>query len=217
MIEPKRILFIRRDNIGDLVCTMPLFAALRARYPKAHIALLANTYCAPIVAGNPDLDHIYIYAKAKHLPPMHRPGAYWARIRLVRELRAAHFDYVVLAAASYYARGLEFARWLPNAQVVGFASDSGKRDGIDIALGRDQGPRETEKAHSLPHTLNISDPPPASRLALAPKAIVASHDGLAAYGYKQAIGVHISVRVDKNSWRAGTLCGPDSQKRDAWL
>jgi ADP-heptose:LPS heptosyltransferase len=39
---------------------MPLFAALRARYPKAHIALLANTYCAQIVAGNPDLNRIYI-------------------------------------------------------------------------------------------------------------------------------------------------------------
>ncbi len=35
MTEPKCVLFIRRDNIGDLVCTTPLFGALRARHSKA--------------------------------------------------------------------------------------------------------------------------------------------------------------------------------------
>ena len=28
-----RILIVRRDNIGDLVCTTPLIDALRARFP----------------------------------------------------------------------------------------------------------------------------------------------------------------------------------------
>ena len=33
-------LVVRRDNIGDLVCTTPLIAALRAHYPDAWIAAL---------------------------------------------------------------------------------------------------------------------------------------------------------------------------------
>ena len=37
------ILIIRRDNIGDLVCTTPLIGALRQSYPRAHIAALVNT------------------------------------------------------------------------------------------------------------------------------------------------------------------------------
>ena len=204
MIEPKRILFIGRDNIGDLVCTMPLFAALRARYPKAHIALLANTYCAPIVADNPDLDRVYIYAKAKHLPPTQRPGAYWARVRLVGELRAARFDYVVLAAASYYARGLEFARWLPGAQVVGFASDSGKRDGIDIALGRDQEPRhEVEDLFRLLEPLGITGSPPATRITAEPAYSAPVQAQIrAAFGSVAPLAVHISARHPTNRWHS---------------
>ena len=204
MTEPKRVLFIRRDNIGDLVCTTPLFAALRARYPQAHIALLANTYCAPIVAGNPDLDRVYIYAKAKHLPPIRRPGAYWARIQLVRELRAAHFDYVVLAAASYYARGLEFARWLPGARVVGFASDSGKRDGIDIALRRDQKPRhEVEDLFRLLEPLGVTGNPPATRVTTEPAYSMPVRSQIqTAFGSIAPLAVHISARHPTNRWHA---------------
>ena len=35
-----RILVVRRDNIGDLVCTTPLFAALRRQYPQAWLGAL---------------------------------------------------------------------------------------------------------------------------------------------------------------------------------
>ena len=204
MTEPKRILFIRRDNIGDLVCTTPLFAALRARYPKAHIALLANTYCAPVVAGSPDLDRVYVYAKAKHLPRMRRPGAYWARIQLVRELRAAHFDYVVLAAASYYTRGLEFARWLPGARVVGFASDNGRRDGIDIALERDREPRhEVEDLFRLLGPLGVTGSPPATRVtAEAAYSTPVQSQIQAAFGAIAPLAVHISARHPTNRWHA---------------
>src|SRR5262249_6206403 len=62
-----RSLVIRRDNIGDLVCTTPLIAALRRRYPEAWIAALVNHYAAPVLDNNPDLDAVFSYEKAKHL------------------------------------------------------------------------------------------------------------------------------------------------------
>ena len=64
-----KILVIRRDNIGDLVCTTPLFAALRARYPQAHIAALVNSYNAAVLEGNRDVDAVYAYTKLKHRAP----------------------------------------------------------------------------------------------------------------------------------------------------
>ncbi|PJA81644.1 MAG: glycosyl transferase, partial [Nitrospirae bacterium CG_4_9_14_3_um_filter_44_28] len=39
----KRIIFIRRDNIGDLVCTTPAIRAVREKYPDAKIGILVNT------------------------------------------------------------------------------------------------------------------------------------------------------------------------------
>ena len=53
-----KILIIRRDNIGDLICTTPLFEAIRRQYPQAYIAALVNSYNAPAIHGNPHLDAI---------------------------------------------------------------------------------------------------------------------------------------------------------------
>lgn len=55
MSEPRRILVIRRDNIGDLVCTLPLIRALREYFPRAWIGALANSYNRDVLMGNPDL------------------------------------------------------------------------------------------------------------------------------------------------------------------
>ena len=64
-----RILVIRRDNIGDLVCTTPLLAALRRRFPAAWIGALVNSYNATVLDRNPDLDEVFVYRKLKHLGP----------------------------------------------------------------------------------------------------------------------------------------------------
>jgi len=61
-----RVLVIRRDNIGDLVCTTPLISALRKRYPGGHVAALVNTYNEAVLARNPDVDAVYAYEKGKH-------------------------------------------------------------------------------------------------------------------------------------------------------
>ena len=60
------ILIIRRDNIGDLVCTTPLIGALRQRFPHGWLGALVNSYNAPVLEGNPDLDEVFVYTKAKH-------------------------------------------------------------------------------------------------------------------------------------------------------
>ena len=61
-----RILVIRRDNIGDLVCTTPLLRALRSQLPDAYLAALVTQYNAAVLARNPDLNAVHSYTKAKH-------------------------------------------------------------------------------------------------------------------------------------------------------
>lgn len=66
-----KILLIRNDNIGDLVCSTPCFEALKKKYPQAQIDIVVNSLNAPVVIGeegrNPYLDKIYIYTKTKHI------------------------------------------------------------------------------------------------------------------------------------------------------
>lgn len=93
-----RILVIRRDNIGDLVCTTPMISALRKRFPEAHLAALVNSYNAPVLANNPALDEIYSYDKAKHTSPGTSRIRRWIeRWRLIRRLRRMNFDLAILA------------------------------------------------------------------------------------------------------------------------
>ena len=118
-----RILVIRRDNIGDLVCTTPLLAGLRSRYPQAHIAALVNSYNAPVLDGNPDVDAVHVYTKLKHRLPGQSPlGIVLDRLRMMRDLRREPFDYIVLASAGFNRHALRFARQLGRRHIVGFAN-----------------------------------------------------------------------------------------------
>jgi hypothetical protein len=91
-----RILVIRRDNIGDLVCTTPLLAALRARYPAGHVAALVNTYNRAVLDGNPDVDIVYAYEKGKHRSAGRSVVSVYAdRARLILALRREKFDYAI--------------------------------------------------------------------------------------------------------------------------
>jgi heptosyltransferase-3 len=84
-----KILVIRRDNIGDLVCTTPLIAALRQRFPQGWIGALVNSYNAPVLDSNPDLDEVFVYTKAKHRGRGESLlGILWKRLMMMRRLRA---------------------------------------------------------------------------------------------------------------------------------
>jgi heptosyltransferase III len=116
-----RILVIRRDNIGDLVCTTPLLAALRERYPDAHIAALVNSYNSAVLDGNPHVDEVHRYTKLKH----RRPGdsaiaIVLARLKMMARLRQHTFDYILLCKAGFDRHGLNLARQLKRRHIVGF-------------------------------------------------------------------------------------------------
>jgi ADP-heptose:LPS heptosyltransferase len=101
------ILVIRRDNIGDLICTTPLFSALRRQWPQAWIGVLANSYNAPILEGNPDLDAVFAYRKAKHREAGESRLAIWSETaRLLWQLRRQGLDMVLCASpgATRFAR-----------------------------------------------------------------------------------------------------------------
>jgi len=109
------ILVIRRDNIGDLLCTTPLLAGLRSAYPAAWIGVLANRYNAPILEGNPDIDAFFAYEKAKHRANgKGRLTVWYETARLLWRLRRMKLDLVLCASPG--AR--RFARLLAPQQII---------------------------------------------------------------------------------------------------
>jgi len=124
-----KILIIRRDNIGDLVCTTPLIAALRQRFPEGWLGALVNSYNAPVLDGNPDLDEVFAYTKVKHRAGGQSvPGILWKRLAMMRRLRAMQIDDVIIATTSPQPRVAMQARWLKPKRIIGF----GEVEGLDV-------------------------------------------------------------------------------------
>lgn len=113
--QAPRILILRRDNIGDLVCTTPLLAGLRARLPRAWIGALVTTYNAEVLAQNPALDELFIYEKLKH-----RSAGLISHLRnrfgQISRMRQQRLDCVLVPAPS--PRSLKLAHSLKPGQVI---------------------------------------------------------------------------------------------------
>lgn len=57
-VEPRRILVFDFHLIGDIVMLTPLLSALRAAYPRAHIALVAGPWASDVLRGLPYVDEL---------------------------------------------------------------------------------------------------------------------------------------------------------------
>jgi ADP-heptose:LPS heptosyltransferase len=186
-----RILIIRRDNIGDLVCTTPLISALRRQLPDAWLGALVNSYNAPVLDGNPDLDRVFAYTKAKHRGRNESlPGILWRRLTMMHTLRQMQVDDVILAAPVEQPRLVPLARWLKPKRIIGF----GNVKGLDVSLPLDSHDRhEVEAVFDIASIYGIEGPPPACRVT-AP--LVPPHAD------KLTIGIHVSARKPSQRWPA---------------
>ena len=186
-----KILIIRRDNIGDLVCTTPLITALRQRFAQGWLGALVNSYNAPMLDGNPDLDNVFVYTKAKHRDQDESlPEILWRRLVMMHRLRQMRLDDVILAATSPQPRGVKLARWLKPKRIIGF----GDVRGLDLALPLDRQDRhEVEDVFRVAAIYGIDGPPPACRVV--PPATAPRTGGL-------TVGIHISARKPSQRWPA---------------
>ena len=91
----RKILVIRNDNIGDVVCTTPLLRNLRQAFPKAFLAVLVCRLTQEVVEGNPDIDQVFIYDKAKHGRYRSPWVAWWKQFQVLLRLRRLGFDLVL--------------------------------------------------------------------------------------------------------------------------
>ncbi len=203
----KRILVVRRDNIGDLVCTTPLIRALRQRYPDARIDALVNSYNLPVVAHNPDLDGAYAYTKAKHRAPGESLlGVTWRRVRLMWQLRSTRYDLVVLANGGCLKRPLRLARLIAPKHTVGFYDAGVEGAGIIDLRVREANPRsghEVEAIFALLAPLGILPPPGPLVLEADPQQQAQAQQMLRAQAWfaeRPTLAVHISARKPSQRW-----------------
>ena len=206
----KRILIVRNDNLGDLLCTTPAFRALRRRYPSAHIAVLVSAHCRPLLQGNPDVDEVLTYTKAKHRTRGTTLGAWWGMLRMFRALWARRFD----LAIEMRQRFSQSAAWLVYASRapwrLGHRPPLQEPFGFFLNLGLPQ-PEGREIQHEVDSALQILRPlgvPAVSReltLTVQPEAQERVETRLASLGIgpqERVALIHISTRRPTSRWPA---------------
>lgn len=189
-----RILVIRRENIGDLVCTTPLLRALRQQLPQARIVTLVTRYNEAVLSGNPDIDATYSYTKAKHRAGGESaPAMYWRRVQTVLALRRERFDWILLPGGPHTS-ALRFARWIGGQRML-------VRGGEDQVAGE----HEVEQTCHLLARMGLRYETPAPRVLAAPAELVRISAMLAAklpQRPQRLIGLHISARKPSQRWPA---------------
>ena len=200
---PKKILVIRRDNIGDLACTTPAIAALRRHYPLAEIGALVNSYNAGVLRGNPDINRLFVYQKLKHVGGLaNRLRAIGQRLQLIVHLRRWKPDVTILAKSSYDRHGLNFARMMGAKNIIGFVPEDlveakGLPD-IQIATPGAEAMHEVEAVNLLLAPLGIDDALGPLRVFSSPAAVTDLNRRLPKAPVR--IALHISAREQERRW-----------------
>lgn len=199
----KNILIIRRDNIGDLVCTTPLIEGIKIAWPGANLHLLINNLTQDVVINNPHIDQIYVYKKAKHKAKHETTlGVYFDRLRLFFRLRKIKFDAVILANPTPCKYSLQLAKMAGARHIIG--ADSGL-PGIHHPFSK----RDFQGKHQVEHTFSylsaISDqevaiPPVRVWLTDAERQNAQQRIVALLPADKRVIAVHISSRSPKRRW-----------------
>lgn len=199
----KNILIIRRDNIGDLVCTTPLLEGVKSVYPQANLYLLINSVSKDVVKNNPHVDHLFIYKKAKHRDKNQSAlGVYLERAAILLKLRRVKFDAVILANPSPCKYSLQLARMIGAKNIIG--ADLGRKE-----IARPFGKSDFSGHHQVERTFSylkaIADTPrpiPAVRVYPTAEELAEAACRQAALlpPVKKLYGVHISSRSPKRRW-----------------
>ncbi len=91
--QVQRVLVVKLRQLGDVLLSTPVFAALKRRYPHLRVDALIYREALPLVQDNPDLDDIHCVDRKWKRLPLHR------RIRqeigLARTLRGKRYDLVI--------------------------------------------------------------------------------------------------------------------------
>ncbi len=116
----QNILVVGKNNqVGDMICSLPLYAALKKKFPNVQITLVAakTNYPIPLKDINPYLDEILVYDKSSLMNI----------IKFYKELRKTKYQIGIVTSTFAYSTTSHLINYLSGAKIrVGVRSIDGK-------------------------------------------------------------------------------------------
>ncbi len=86
--NPKRIVIIQPSKLGDMVCTTPMFRAIKKIYPECMVTVAGDHINKELLVGHKDVDQYIVWDKRD-------PAS------LIAELRKAQYDFGCITAPNF--------------------------------------------------------------------------------------------------------------------
>lgn len=189
-----KILLVRNDNIGDLICTTPAIEALRKKYPDAQIDIVVNSYNFVAINNNPFVDNIYVYTKPKHKKSfLDKLKALSGKIKIMKNIFFEKYNVAVVFRSGYSSSAEQFSN-ISRAKMRIGVKDKKNRDNFTHHIEADPNEHEVEFCYRC----------------LAPLGVKQNNEKMFFYvpenlkmkyqNYKNYILFHISSRVKENRY-----------------
>ncbi len=187
-----------------MLCSLPLYAAIHARWPQARVTLLAapTRYPIPLTALNPFLDDVMYYRK----------GSFATVLGNHRDIRRRNFDAAFVPSTVALSRTSHLAAFLSGARLrVGVRAIDGVENPSHLFLNRKIDVQwVTGRVHQMQRNLQIAE---AAGCALSDREMAALAIPLDADAASEAgkwmsrfpadmpvIGVHPGAGKEENVW-----------------
>lgn len=121
-----KILIVRNDNIGDLINTTPAIEALRKRYPEAQIDIVVNSLNRCAIDGNPFVNTIYCYSKAKHKKGWKtKLKVLLEKRRLLKQIHRVGYDLAILFRYDFSPSSIQWIKASRAPTTIGVENPKG--------------------------------------------------------------------------------------------
>ncbi len=191
-LSKSKILLVRNDNIGDLICTTPSIEALRKKFPSAQIDIVVNSYNFEAINNNKFIDKIYCYTKPKHKKSfLEKLKAGIGKLKILIDIKKEKYD-AVIVLRSDYSKSAELFSKITNAKYkVGVKNKKGNDD-FNLYVDFDGNMNEVDFCYSCFDFFNVKKSYEKTTFYI-PTEMINNH--LKYNGYS---AFHISARMKNN-------------------
>ncbi|MCX5696411.1 MAG: glycosyltransferase family 9 protein [Candidatus Omnitrophica bacterium] len=104
-MTPNKIIAVRNDRFGEFLLNIPVFRALKDRYPQAELVVVVNPYVKQLAERVPFIDRTFCWENKKH--------SLWEKIDFIRSLKKEKADIVLILNPSREFNFISFFAGIP--------------------------------------------------------------------------------------------------------